>query len=714
MSEKSNSMLRKIVLFSLIISFTILSTIFINQYLEYKKVEQRLNSAYATKNILSPGLYHLFSTFGEADNLFRLYTVSFDKEDFKSYQNKLDTVKAIVDSLAALPIHENPLKESRNKIPENHLALKYASLKKQIDHIVYYAEDSLKSFINAPAISYQQPRITSQDSIASKILRDHVQQTQQQDTLVKKKENLFNRIFYAKNDTLINERTNEVLNVKQTNTLQRNIENLISTNEVIYKKNISNLRAVLQKLRVTEKSLILSNYTLLNNLKTGIDQLRQIELEEIRKAEENDFALYKENSKIFGQQLIIALFIMLIMILLLAYYQYKVYSYSKKLTEEKDYASKIATQKSNMLANISHEVRAPLVTLQGLVNLLKTDNDSKSIDKEIIQTIDHDINVVNSTLNDILNLSKMEAGKLDLKCSYISIYKIIEDVVALHQYQAEIKTLKLINNNTISPDFLVLGNAFRYKQIISNLLSNAIKYTDKGTVQIDALIKKSADKEKLTIRISDTGIGIENIHKDQIFRKYYVADNKNKNGSFGLGLYIAKTLAEQINGSLEFTSEVGKGAVFTFEVEIKKSQINDIVEHKKSIIDLPDDLKIVFIDDSKIGLYYIQQLFKDNKNVHLFNDGKQALDFISSTKVDIVITDLNMPGIKGWGILENIKSNYTTSSTKVLVCTAEAMLIEEKDNPRLYSFDDVINKPINEEDLVSSILKVNTNRQSTT
>nr|WP_237249437.1 hybrid sensor histidine kinase/response regulator [Sphingobacterium faecale] len=393
------------------------------------------------------------------------------------------------------------------------------------------------------------------------------------------------------------------------------------------------------------------------------------------------------------------------MIVFLIYYQYEVASYERKLLDEKDYASKIAEEKTNVLANISHEVRSPLVSLQGVVSLLKNNNDAKTIDKEIIQTIDNDINVINSTVNDILNLSKLEAGSLDIKFGYISPFKLIEDCIALHQYQAETKKLQLINDNKIDPHLMIWGNAFRFKQVLSNLISNAIKYTQKGTITIKAEIKKTGDKKRILIRVIDTGIGITDSKKDQIFRKYYIADNKNKSGGFGLGLYISKILSEQINSSISFVSEAGKGTTFTFDVPIKKSHIEADGLQQLSVADLPKDLKIVFIDDSRIGLFFIQQLFGNNQNVRLFDNSQQAWAYLKSNPVDVVVTDLIMPELDGWEILNRIKSTDNTVHTKVFVCTAENMLLEGKSNQKYY-FDGVINKPISENNLVTALSKV--------
>ncbi|WP_206367025.1 hybrid sensor histidine kinase/response regulator [Sphingobacterium sp. SGG-5] len=683
--------------------------VFLYQYFQYKRIEDRLSAAYSTTYSGSQRAYNLFSTFSEAENLFRMYTVDFNKESFDAYKEKLNTIKGIVDSIASLPIENNPLVKGGLDLESYQtFALEFAVLKKDIDHLVTFASDSLQMLAGSEPPPSRTYSIQDADSLIRQIMQDTTDKDLVRDTIIKEKQGLIRRIFNTKNDTLVSDHSYEILNTQQRDIVHRNIEQFILANERSYGRNLRHLRQKFLKMQSKERELVLANYTLLNNLKTGLDRLKQLETDKIRKIEERDFAIYRANFAQFGWQLVTALIIMLLMVVFIVYYHIKVASFEKKLFLEKEYAAKIAEEKTSVLANISHEIRTPLNSLKGLITLLKKSDKENTIDKEMIQTVDNDISVINTTINDILNLSKLEAGSLEIKQDYFSPYQVIEDTINLHQYQAKTKGLKYSYENKVQQDIEIYCNAFRIKQVISNLITNAIKYTPKGSVHIRAYFSTANNKEKLIVDITDTGIGISDSKKDQVFRKYYRVDgqNKSKTTGFGLGLYISKILSEQIGGIISFTSKPGIGSTFTFELPVTEKIVRDKIEpDAATIADLPENLNIVIIDDSRISIFFVQQMFKNRKEGnHFFQSSAQAWEFIQSHTVDVIITDLIMPGIDGWEILSRIKSDAALSSIKVFACTAEPMLLEDERN-KTYAFDGRIAKPINESELVSTVIK---------
>lgn len=695
---------RLLISFLIITALLSLSIIIIYQYEKYNQVENRLKSAYSSINFQSTTLYKLFSTFSEAEYLFRMYSINFKKEDYDEYTHKLDSIKTVIDSLSKLPIQNNPIIKTESY--HNKVALEYLNLKKQVDHLVLYAKDTIVQLVNNdsqkiyPKTSY---KILNPDSIINNILKDSTFNYIQKDTIIKEKENLFHRIFKAKNDTLINDNVTVTNNKNlMTLALRKNLAELLTQNNKINSNVLKQLRISFEKLQSKERELLFANYMLLNSLKNGIERLRQLEYENYKKSQESDFLVYNANTKTIKTQLFIALSLMILMVVLIISYQSQVYIYERKLIKEKKYADQIAEEKTSVLANISHEIRSPINSLKGLVNIIKSTNSETIIDKEIIQSIDHDITVINSTINDILSLSKLESESLQIKNEHIIIFNLIEDLVSLHSYHSKIKGLEMINENSLSNTMVIHSNPFRIKQIVSNLITNAIKYTEKGSILINSEI---LDNKKLIVKVKDTGIGISKEQEDQIFRKYYVADNKNKVGGFGLGLYISKLLSEQIGASLSLTSTIGQGTTFVFELPLSSVKINVLENPIESTIkEIPDEINIVFIDDSKINLFFVQQLFKSKKNVHFFIDANKALEYIKSTKVDIVITDLKMPKISGWQVLNIIKSNDNLSHIKVFVSTAEPLLLES--NNGNYQFDGIINKPIKECEIVTKILSI--------
>lgn len=698
----------RIFIITLVLAFIALGGIFIYQYIQYRKIENRLSSAYTFGTYQSPALYKLFSTFSEADNAFRQYTITFKKENFDTYNKKIDSIKLVIDSLASLPIDENPI--DRNSFSQKEIAVEYILLKRQMDQIVSYSKDTLNQFSdknNPRNFKPASPKIITADSVINRILQDSTKFTEKKDTVVKKKDALFNRIFRAKDDTLINNSNSEVLNVNLIDVIQRNIDHLVVSNEKVYRSNLSNLSSIFKSLQQTEQDLLLANITLLNNLKKGIEKLQELEFRNHQTLQEQDLISFKESAKNFRNQLIYAFIIMLFMLFLIFIYRYRARLYELQLIKEKNYASTIAEEKTNILANISHEIRTPINSLKGLVNNIKA-NDSQSIDKILLDSIDYDITLVNNTITDILNLSKIESNKAEIKNDPLFPYELVNDVVNLNEYLAQSKGLDFTVNNTISENITFVSNSFRIRQIISNLITNGIKYTKQGSVHVNAYIKEKQNDKFLIVSIKDSGIGISEEEKHHVFRKYYVADKDKNSAGFGLGLYISKLLCDQINGTIHFTSQLGKGSIFTFELPIK-----EIIEAKKikqslQISDIPNNLKIAFIDNSKINLFFVQQLFGRKENITFFHDPQEALNYFNDNRVDIIITDLKMPEIDGWEVLKNIKSSSKFRNTKVFVWTAELMLLDQIYTDKTnFKFDDIINKPIEEENLVATILKHN-------
>lgn len=701
--SKKTFLLRKVLIGAIIAIFAYISIVFIYQYIAYQKVKERLDAAYALGLQQSSAFYRLFSVYGEADNLFRQYTIDFNQDTYEEYRDKLDTIKYYIDSLSTLPNTNSLLQQSNTDIQKRDLlAGEFASLKKTIDDLVFMAQDSLPILASSQSQRVATPRYISADSAISKILSDTA--LNEVDTVVRKKQNLFNRIFNAKNDTLL-ANTTQQFNVQQIDVLQRNVENLIVQNETIYNRNLGNLRRNFTSLRQKERALIQANYFLLNNLKIGVDNIRELERAAVREAEARDLSIYKENTKRLGNQLIFSLSVMLLMILFILYYQSRATTYEKKLEEEKDYAAKVAEEKTSVLANISHEVRSPINSLMGIIDILRKNGSKDTIQPEYLDSAAHEISVINSTVNDILNLSKLEVGALEVKNEYFSPYRLLLDIINLHTYQARKKGLSLTQQIDIDPNLEIYSSSFRVRQIVSNLISNAIKYTPKGTVSIKAYTRKVSSQDTLFVEVKDTGLGIAPEHQSQIFRQYYMTDNKSKTKGFGLGLYISKLLSEQLQGDITLDSMVGKGSTFTLSVPVKQKRLETNASKAYTLADLPKDVQLVLIDDNRINILYLKHYFKDFPNVYAFEKADDALTFIQQNPVDAVITDISMPEIDGWDVLREVRENNEKQNTKVFAFTADTMHLEDKiKKNQTYTFDCVLSKPLDEHQLVTCIL----------
>jgi len=275
-----------------------------------------------------------------------LYAISFDDKNFKAYQSKLDTLGQIIHALDTIPAQQNTKVQKKEiAILDQSLSMQYLALKKQIDDLIIFADQNFAKN-NNNLRTVQRDRIVSSDSVINRILSDTLARLDSDaDTIVKKKQNLFKRIFNAKNDTVLNTNNTAVLNVNQIDIVQKYIENLIRTNEASYISNIKDLRRVYLLSKEKERKIITSNYELINELKKSIEAIREIEFLKFRTVEKDDYVLYKFNTQKFRSYAIMALCVILLMLMFIIYYQYVVSKYENKLIKEKDYASQLAEEK---------------------------------------------------------------------------------------------------------------------------------------------------------------------------------------------------------------------------------------------------------------------------------------------------------------------------------------------------------------------------------
>ena len=698
--------IRTILIAFLILSLVYIGSIFTYQYIEYQKTEARLNKAYSSKNQLTDLFYELFSSYNSAGNAFRSYTVDFSAENLKNYSNSLDTLRFYIDSLSTLSSKKG-LTFSTNTSLEQNISLsdEFAHIKQSVDNMIFLAKDSLSLLTKTNrSIRPGNNRILA-DSVINKILRDTALNVSKKDTIIRKKEKLFTRIFKAKNDTLVADKLEQNFNVNQIKAIHSQIESLIEQNEVFHRQDFSKIRRSFAELQQKERQLLQSNYTLFSTISTALLRIKSHEDETLRAAEIQDFKLYRENSSIFGKQVIASIILMIIMVTLLLSYHYNTLVYERKLTAVRDYALQTAKEKASVLANVSHDVRTPVNSLVSVIDLLKSNAASNSINPALLDSITQDIHVINETVEDILNLGKLESGTLEIKAEYFSPTQLLANLIKMQQAQADKKGLKLISSLDIDTDILIKSGTYRVRQIVSNLLSNAIKYTDKGQIEVRAFISRDQSPQ-LHILVNDTGKGISAKDQEHIFEQYYMTDQKSRN-SFGLGLHISKLMAEQLNGTLSVSSQQGKGSTFTLIVPFSEEKKNR--KQITSLDQLPKDLRFVVIDDNPINNLFVKQALQHFEDVRIYQDSSAAIAYLKEDRTDIIITDLKMHGATGWDILNTVKDNNIAQgwNSKVIALTSdESQVTMQAPEGQLYQFDGIMTKPLDKALLAQIIAKI--------
>ena len=344
-----------------------------------------------------------------------------------------------------------------------------------------------------------------------------------------------------------------------------------------------------------------------------------------------------------------------------------------ELIKAKDEAQFAAETKSNFLATMSHEIRTPMNGVLGMIELLH-DTPLNPQQQDIIKTISESGTSLLEIINDILEYSKVEAGKIELELISFNLEQTIYDVTRLLLVKAEEKGLELIFYfHTDCPDY-VIGDAGRIRQIILNLVGNAIKFTDNGQIVVEVIFQNNRDSQSnIRIEVKDTGIGIDNEVKEKLFQSFTQADNSTsrKYGGTGLGLSISKRLVDLMHGTLGVDSEQGKGSTFWIELNLEKTESPEKLEK----IEL-DGLRVLIVDDNPINLQVLrEQLTKVNMLVDDTENSQEVVELIknaqqSQTPYQLIIIDNIMPMLSGANLGRDIMACKDIKHTPLALLTS--------------------------------------------
>lgn len=384
-----------------------------------------------------------------------------------------------------------------------------------------------------------------------------------------------------------------------------------------------------------------------------------------------------------------------------------------KAKQEAEFANK---SKSIFLANMSHEIRTPLNAIIGFSQLMNRDKNLTRTQKEynssIIKAGEHLLTLI----NDILELSKVEAGKMTLNNTKTNLHLLLEDIYLIFKERALLKKLQLIFERSDDlPKFAIVDEA-KLRQVFVNLISNAIKFTDKGGIAIRTKLHTKNDKKYLMAEIEDTGCGIPEHEIGQLFKHFVQTSTGLNKGGTGLGLALSKEIVRLMGGDISVKSEVGKGSIFNFYVEI--TETNDIEaelslrkkqKRVKGIMPQYTPCKILVVDDRPENLNVVNNLLKAvGFTTEIANDGLEAVKKFEEWKPDLILMDLRMPVLDGYEATRMIKFSERGKNTPVIALTASAF-DEEKTRAKAVGVEGYIRKPFREEelfDMIANFLKI--------
>jgi two-component system CheB/CheR fusion protein len=377
-----------------------------------------------------------------------------------------------------------------------------------------------------------------------------------------------------------------------------------------------------------------------------------------------------------------------------------------KAEEATHLAEEAVKAKQQFLSNMSHEIRTPMNAIIGFTKVvLKTELTLKQ--KEYLTAIKLSGNALIVLINDILDLAKVDAGKMTFEEVPFKISSSISAMVHLFETKIEEKNLELVKEYDESIPEVLLGDPVRLNQIILNLVSNAVKFTSKGKITISVhLLEENEEKVTIEFAVSDTGTGIPKNKTEKIFEKFHQAssDTSRLYGGTGLGLAIVKQLVESQGGHIQVKTEIDKGSTFSFSLRFKKTEAE--AEPETELPDLDPEnknIKVLVVEDIALNQLLMKTLLDDlGFERDIAANGKIAIEKLQEKTYDIILMDLQMPEMNGFEATAYIR-NKINSNIPIIALTADVTTVD-LEKCKAIGMNDYIAKPVDERLLYSKIV----------
>ena len=375
-------------------------------------------------------------------------------------------------------------------------------------------------------------------------------------------------------------------------------------------------------------------------------------------------------------------------------------SVAEQMERAKETAEQANQAKGEFLANMSHEIRTPINAIVGMANLcLKTELNQKQ--KRYLRVIDSSSQALLGVINDILDFSKIDAGKLSIERIPFDLQDVLTSLADMFAYKAYDKDLEFIINLPANIPTRLLGDPLRLNQVLVNLVSNAIKFTEDGEINVAVtLLEKSEQQVWLRISVSDTGIGMDEEQRANLFQAFTQADTSTtrKYGGTGLGLAISRRLITLMGGDIGVTSGVGQGSTFYIELTLPLQDEQD-TSHHQYLMQKLEGVRVLAIDDNLSTREMLQEMLRSYRvDVRVCRTAEQALTLYQESleeqqPFDLILVDWRLPGMDGLAFCQKIQQQYSDEQRPKLVLATGYYVEELNDKARQAGVADILSKP---------------------
>lgn len=563
---------------------------------------------------------------------------------------------------------------------------------------------------------------SASDSIIRSTERQQVETTVTEPSDTKESRSFFSRIFGLRRSNTSNDEAQRKVIKEQTNVQVDTISKgradstTVKLGEVVQQIQSDNT-VQRSQLLTRETALANTENTLTRNIFIILQSVEQDVYHEITKVNQEARHVVSKSINRISLIFIIFILVLAIMIYFILADIKRNNQYRQELEEAKDTAEYHANAKQRFLSNMSHELRTPLQSIIGFSQQLKEQNIKE---KEMADAIYHSTEHLLQIVNEILDYSRIDSGKLVLENRAFDFMEVIDTIVNIMRPVAQKKQLDLSHNIKLNEYTKLWGDPYRVRQILFNLLSNAIKFTESGTVSLEVTIQGPQNNTTIpgkqipvetTIVVRDSGIGIPPQDLERIFVQFEQSNfssNSIQYGS-GLGLSIVKGICESMDGSIRVESEVNKGTVFyvhlpfwTAPTEIEDGESIDNTEQQ---VQEEFKGKVWLIDDDALILSLCEMILNKHQIPYkAFSTPKQLLEEQLDDQLSTILMDIRMPGLDGYQLNKELRKKFNKQGIpedkiKLYAFTAQA-LPEEQESIRKQGFDDLLLKPFREEDLL--------------